>query len=335
MAENKDDIDFGAIVNNKLEVDNFATTDDTPATPPDDAVTTPPDESATPPQKTDEEIAAEKKVADEAEAELVKNEKPEDTEARHAKEIEDAEAAKKVADEAAALEATPTNLSVDDIKKVLDDRDTQATFDKKRYQEINTEVASDLYPDGFDTTLKDEKGNVIATAEDYKTYIDPNATVEDAQRIIMNEQARLSKEVQQAKDFITEKAELKNTMENEAVKVFFKYKDYFLKNPDMQVKIADNYRKTLKLIKDTVVEAPLGLEEFYDFAMKPYIDSLEKQPTPAPTTPTAPVDTAQKPKEKISDERLDLMGSPTDDNGLVVDGKPNWKKIVSDKLKGK
>lgn len=331
MAKNEDGIDFESIVNDKLSGIDFAPADDFVTPPVDDKVANQPIDNTTT-QKTDEEIASEKKIADDAEAELAKNEKPEETEVRHTKEIEAAEAAKNPA-EGATTETTPTNLSVDDIKKVLDERDAQAVFEKKRYQEINTEVSSDLYPNGFETTLKDEKGNVIATAEDYKTYIDPNATLEDAQRIIMNEQARLNKEIQQAKDFIAEKAELKNTMENEAVIVFKKYKDYFLKNPDMQVKIANNYRKTLKLLNNTIVEAPLGLEEFYDFAMKPYVDSLANQP--AATTTTAPVVTDLKPKEKVSDERLDLLGTPTGDDGIVVDGKPNWKKIVENKMRGK
>lgn len=334
MAVNEDGIDFESIVNDKLSGIDIMAGDDSPVVPPDAPASTPPVEAPTDtqPQKTEDEIISEKIAADEAETELAKNETPEETEARHAKAVEETEAAKKAADEAAALVAAPTNISVDDFKKVLDERDAQVAFDKKRYQEINTEVTSDLYPNGFDTTLKDEKGNVILTAEDYKTYIDPNATIEDAQRIIMNEQSRLNKEVQQAKDFVAEKAELKNTMENEAVIVFKKYKDYFLKNPDMQVKIANSYRKTLKLLNNTIIEAPLGLEEFYDFAMQPYIDNLQKTTT---TTTVAPVETPPEPKEKISDERLDLVGTPTDDNGLVVDGKPNWKKIVSDKLKGK
>lgn len=325
MAVNEDGIDFEAIVNDKLNGIDLGATEDPIIDPVVDDATT------TTVQKTDDELAVEKKIADDAEAELVKTEKPEETEARHTKATEDAEAAKKAAEEATALENTPTNLSVDDFKRILDERDAQATFDKKRYQDINTEITSDLYPNGFDTTLKDEKGNVIATAEDYKTYIDPNATVEDAQRVIMNEQARLNKEVQQAKDFVTKAADLKNTMENEAVIVFKKYKDYFLKNPDMQVTIANKYRATLKLLNKTVVEAPLGLEDFYDFAMKPYIDNLPKS---TPTT-VAPVVAVPKPKEVVSDERLDMLGSPTDDNGLVVDGKPNWKKIVSDKMRSK
>lgn len=325
MAVNEDGIDFEAIVSDKLNGVDFAVADDTVDAPVvDDVATVAKNVDII--QKTDDEKAVEQQIAADAEAELVKAETPEQTEARHTKEIED------VATDVPVVDDIPTNLSVEDIKKVLDERDAQLAFDKKRYQDINTEITSDLYPNGFDTTLKDEKGNVIATAEDYKTYIDPNATIEDAQRIIMNEQARLSKEVQQAKDFVAEKAELKNTMENEAVIVFKKYKDYFLKNPDMQVVIASKYRKTLKLLNNTIIEAPLGLEDFYDFAMKPYIDKL---PKPTPTPVTAPVIAAPKPKEKVNDERLDLLGAPTNDDGLVAEGKPNWKKIVDNKMRGK
>lgn len=232
-------------------------------------------------------------------------------------------------------------LSAEDIKKILDERDNQAVIDKQRYKEISADITSDLYPNGFETNLKDEKGNIIATAEDYQKYIDPEASLESAQRIIMTEQARLNREVQEAKDFISEKAELQNTMEREAVRVMVKYKDYFDKNPDIQPRIAEKYHKTLKVMGKTIVEAPIGLEDFYDFAMKPYLDKLSAD-TNKGSTDTSGDDKSKdepagdNPDEKVSDERLDLVGTPSEDssNSLIVDGKPNWDKIVKDKMKG-
>jgi len=281
--------------------------------------------------KTDEEKAEEARVAaKEKEAELAKDETPEETTARHNQEAIDKKAEEDAA-AAAAEDETPSNLSVDDIKKVLDERDQQVKFDAKRFEDISLDVAKDLYPNGFDTTLKDESGHVIANAADYKQYIDPNATTEEAERVIMSEQSRLNREIQQAKDFILDKAELKHNMENDAVKVFTKYKDYFLKNPDMQQKIAANYRKTLTVQGETIMNAPMGLEEFYDFAMKPYIDN---QPAASVVTaPVAPV--VAKPKEQVNNERLDLLGAPSgqDDAMTKSDGSPNWGKIVKDKMK--
>lgn len=328
MAQNEDGFDFEAMVNDKLGViqddTSTATTDDSATNSTDDSTSgVATDDTSTANATGDDNTGDAATVTDATTTDDATTTTTDDA----------------TTDDAATTtedDTTPSNLSVDDIKKVLDERDAQAAFDVQRYKEITTEVTSDLYPNGFDIALKDEQGHVIANVEDYKQYIDPNATTEDAQRIIMNEQSRLNKEVQQAREFIAEKAELKNTMENEAVKVFTKYKDYFLKNPEIQVKIANNYRKTLKLLNNTIVEAPLGLEDFYDFAMKPYIDSLPATPAATATaTTTAPVTTVQQPKETISDDRLDLVGSATGEDGLVVDGKPNWKKIVDNKLKGK
>ena len=209
-----------------------------PETPPVDPATPPAGDGDEEEEKTQEELDAEKAAAD-AEAALVANETPEQTEARHKKEQDDAEAAKKAEDDAKAAEvASNAPLTAAELQKQLDAREAQVKFDAQRFNDISAEVSKDLYPNGFDTTLKDEQGHVIANANDYKQYIDPNATTEEAERIIMNEQARLNGEIQQAKDFILEKAELKHNMENEAVRVFNKYKDFFAKHPDIQPKIA-------------------------------------------------------------------------------------------------
>ncbi len=345
------EIDWDKLTNDKMagvENDDNSGADDAGAGAPNDGgeggVATPPaggsDGAADKPagddkpvEKTDEEKAEEQRVADEAEAELAKGETPEQTEARHQKAIDDKKAEDDAAAAAAAADQEPSNVTVDDIKKVLDERDQQVKFDAQRFTDISKEVEKELYPNGYDTTLKDEQGHIIATAADYKQYIDPNTSTEDAERIIMNEQARLNKEVQQAKDFVLEKAELKHTMENDAVKVFNKYKDYFLKNPDIQPKIAENYRKTLTVQGTTIMNAPMGLEDFYDFAMKPYVDNLPATPA-APAAPVAPV--VPKPKQQVKDERLDLEGAPSgQDDGLTKsDGSPNWDKITKDKMKG-
>ncbi|HWT40067.1 MAG TPA: hypothetical protein VN081_02245 [Dongiaceae bacterium] len=342
-----DAIDWDALVKDKLDGGVETPAEAAPETPPaapaapaEGAPATPP-EPVTPPaeaEKTDEEKAEEarlQKEAEDAEAELAKNETPEQTEARHKKAEEDATAAKQAEDEAAAAAAEPKPLTADDLNKALDARDQQVKFDAERYKTIESEVAKDLYPNGFDTTLKDEAGHVIANAADYKQYIDPNATTEEAERVIMNEQARLNGEIQQAKNFIAEKAELKHSMENDAVRVFNKYKDFFLKYPDVQPKIAASYYKTLKIQGTTIMDAPQSLEDFYDFAMEPYLKNLPQTAPAAPATP-APATPPAAPKSKVNDESLDLMGAPSgQDDGMVKsDGSPNWEQITKAKMKG-
>lgn len=309
MAKNEDGVDFEAIVNDKMGVIPEDTTPDEPA-----------EEAPAEEAEALETGAPAEEVAADPETPVVADPPAEDATPDEV--------------DVPVENATPANLSVEDIKKVLDERDAQVKFDADHYKELTATVTTDLYPNGFDIALKDEQGHVIANVEDYKQYIDPTATTEEAERIIMNEQSRLNKEVQQARDFIAEKAELTQNMENSAIKVFDKYKDYFVKNPDMLEKIRMNYRKTLKLMNNTIVEAPLDLEEFYDFSMKPYIDNLAARPVAKPVTP-APAAPIQSPKETVSDERLDLVGAATTGEGLEVEGKPNWEKITKDKMRGR
>lgn len=229
-------------------------------------------------EKTDEE------KAQEAEAELVKNETPEETQARH-----DKEAAEKAAAEA------PKPLTQEDIRAAIaaDRSETQGRVDS--VHRASEEIISNLYPEGIDRTIYDSEGRAIKTAQDIvdRGLVKENGeayTYEEAASFILEANRKMDANIEELQNWAEGIAEKNVSLLEGNQRVMSKWGEVLdgLDKEKREQLAATYIQKQLRFDKSNsyILEMAMTPEEFYDLALAPYTqlreansraEALEKQ----------------------------------------------------------
>jgi hypothetical protein len=277
-----------------------------------------------PVEKTQEELDAEQKVIDDAEAELAKDETPEQTTARHTKEAEEAEATKKAEEEAAAA-ATPTFATKQDIKDALSERETESSQRVTKLNQGKKEVIDKLYPEGIDQSIYDDNGKVVKTAQDIvdRGLINRETgepfNYDEAASFMLKAQQQSAANVKELEDYAEGVAEKNINLLEGNQRVIAKWGDTFKTMPKETVEnlAAEYVRTQLKFDKTNsyMTEMNMTPEDFYAIVMSPYSNlktSVDKETAAATKKAEADAAAAKKAEDdaKIAEQEERNGGFP-------------------------
>lgn len=226
---------------------------------------------------------------------------------------EDTEEHSKKADEEPPVEEEPTPPAVltrDDFKSLLNELRTEERASTKQLDAVKSDIESRYYPNGISRVMVDEKtGLAIRTAQDVLDLADnPDLTIEQAESWRLAKQSEWDANVREIEDKIRNIAEQTVALETGTINVMNRYEELFKAAPQLERKLMAQYFKTVSVDKNTntILSAPVDIEEFFDIALEPYQTAFEAQKqattTQQQTTTTPPI---QKPSK---DDRLDEFG---------------------------
>lgn len=182
----------------------------------------------------------------------------------------------------------PKPLTVDDIRSAISDMRNEERTSAKALDTLTDEVLKQYYPDGLSNVLIDQQtGKELRSPQDVVDISGGSMTIEEASQWLMNEQYKLDADIARIKDDARSLAETNANFNQGIERVLGKYKDVFARFPEQQQKIYKQYMKQVRIDekKDLVLSAP-DIEEFYDFAMEPYVlaygNLQAQQNTPPP-----------------------------------------------------
>lgn len=217
---------------------------------------------------------------------------------------------------------TPAPLTRDDIFSAISDMRNSERTSAKALDDLTDDILKQYYPDGLSNVLVDQQsGKELRSPQDVVDASGGSMTIEEATQWLMNEQYKLDQDINRIKDDARNLAETNANFTDGIQRVLDKYKDVFAKFPDQQQKIYKQYMKQVKMDdkKDLVLSAP-DIEEFYDFAMEPYMlaygNLQANQPPPEPTNEPPKIPDS---KPSVND-RLDESG---DGGGGKYEADPN------------
>lgn len=206
---------------------------------------------------------------------------------------------------------SPKPLTVDDIRTAISDMRNDERTSAKELDTLTDEVLKQYYPDGLSNVLVDSAtGKELRSPQDVVDVSGGTMSIEEAQQWLLNEQYKLDTSIAKIKDDARNLAEVNANFGRGIDRVLNKYKDIFEKFPEQQQKIYKQYMKQVQVDdqKNLVLSAP-DIEEFYDFAMEPYVLAYGNMQAQQNTAPPS-----EEPKEKIPDakpsikDRLDESG---------------------------
>ena len=276
---------------------------------------------------TDEEKAQKAKddeVTRKAEEEARANETEEEKTAREAKEAE----------EAAGKEEKPTETD----RTVRDQRAVQREIEADRKQtleEVKAKVLKDV-----PTRLEDSEGEEIRTIEDVMQLKNKKTgkafTEEEAGAWLLAAQNWLTKNLNEKEAQAEQLADLQLTIKDEAQNVKEKYSELFKNVPGLQQKIWGAYKEKFITIDDTlemITEVKMGLEEFYDLQLAPYLAQAEK--IAAEETEAQKEKKVEKKveKEKKRADRSDVFGGGKSDLGKDKE-EDDWARVAKEYYEG-
>lgn len=205
----------------------------------------------------------------------------------------------------------PKPLTVDDIRTAISDMRNDERTSAKELDTLTDEVLKQYYPDGLSNVLVDSAtGKELRSPQDVVDVSGGTMSVEEAQQWLLNEQYKLDTNIAKIKDDARNLAETNANFGRGIDRVINKYKAVFEKFPEQQQKIYKQYMKqvTIDDQKNLVLSAP-DVEDFYDFAMEPYVLAYGNMQTQQPAAPPPPEDKPKIPESKPSiKDRLDESG---------------------------
>lgn len=216
----------------------------------------------------------------------------------------------------------PAPLTKEDIQAAFREARETERNSTRELDELTDDVLKKYYPDGLSNVLIDEKsGKELRSPQDVVDASGGSMTIEEATQWLMNEQYKLDQDINRIKDDARNLAETNANFTDGIQRVLGKYKDVFAKFPDQQQKVYKAYMKQVKMDdkKDLVLSAP-DIEEFYDFAMEPYMLAYGNLQANQPASqPTAEAPNIPDSKPSVND-RLDESG---DGGGGKYEADPN------------
>lgn len=209
-------------------------------------------------------------------------------------------------------EEVPKTLTADDVRTVISDMRNDERTSAKELDALTDDVLKQYYPDGLSNVLVDQQtGKELRSPQDVVDVSGGTMSIEEAQQWLLNEQYKLDTNIAKIKDDARNLAETNANFGRGIDRVLDKYKDVFKKFPEQQQKIYKQYMKqvTIDDQKNLVLSAP-DVEDFYDFAMEPYVLAYGNMQTQQPAAPPPPPENKPKiPESKPSiKDRLDESG---------------------------
>lgn len=207
-------------------------------------------------------------------------------------------------------EIPPKPLTIDDVRTAISDMRNDERTSAKELDTLTDEVLKQYYPDGLSNVLVDSAtGKELRSPQDVVDVSGGTMSIEEAQQWLLNEQYKLDTSIAKIKDDARNLAETNSNFSRGIDRVLDKYKAVFEKFPEQQQKIYKQYMKqvTIDDQKNLVLSAP-DVEEFYDFAMEPYVlayGNMQTQQQSAPPPEDKPKISESKPSIK---DRLDESG---------------------------
>lgn len=213
-------------------------------------------------------------------------------------------------------------LTRDDVLSAISDMRNSERTSAKALDDLTDDILKQYYPDGLSNVLVDQQsGKELRSPQDVVDASGGSMTIEEATQWLMNEQYKLDQDINRIKDDARNLAETNANFTEGITRVLDKYKDVFAKFPDQQQKIYKMYMNQVKMDdkKDLVLSAP-DIEEFYDFAMEPYVLAYGNMQANQPTSQTT-TEAPKIPDSKPSvNDRLDESG---DGGGGKHEADPN------------
>lgn len=163
-------------------------------------------------------------------------------------------------------------------------RNSQASMEAAKI-EIKAKIMPEL------PQLKANDGFVVKSAKDLETIENPNTpgvafTPQEAERIFNAHIQEVRQIESQTEARATKIATVNQALMDESTLALAAFKDVFAENPDLQKSMFEAFSKTLKVSSDGFIEeAPVGLLEFYNAALSPYVKA---KAAAAPAVPAAP-----------------------------------------------
>lgn len=201
-------------------------------------------------------------------------------------------------------------LTIEDIRSAISDMRNDERTSAKEIDTLTDDVLKQYYPDGLSNVLVDSAtGKELRSPQDVVDVSGGTMSIEEASQWLMNEQYKLDQNIAKIKDDARNLAEVNANFSKGIDRVLNKYKNIFEKFPEQQQKIYKQYMKQVAVDnqKDLILSAP-DIEEFYDFAMEPYVlayGNMQAQQQSAPPPEDKPKIPDSKPSIK---DRLDESG---------------------------
>lgn len=195
-----------------------------------------------------------------------------------------------------ARPTTPTPEELDVIAQRVMSRNSQVAIESAK-SEIKARIMPDI------PELKANDGFVVKSAKDLETIEDPRTpgvafTPQEAERVY-NEHLKSVREIEsQADARAAHIATVNQGLMDEATLALAAFKDVFEANPDLQKSLFEAYSKTLKISQDGFIEeAPVGLLEFYNATLSPYVKAQRSAVATPPAAPQ-PVDNTNRHQDR-------------------------------------
>lgn len=311
------------------EAANAEGKDSTPAPDPEKEEGTPePVAPVTPPtdaEKTDEEKAAE--------TELAKDETPEQTTARHEKEV-----AGKVVPE------VPKYATKDDLKDAIKEYETDSSTRVSNLSKARDDIIGKLHPEGVDTNIYDTNGQVIKTAQDIVDRELNNQrtgepfTYEEAASFILESSQQMTKNVEELKTWAETTAEKNISLIEGHDRVMSQWADVLKTLPAETVEtLGKDYMSTqVKWDKTNSYITEMGMppERFYEIALSPYRNLGEQMSKQSTVDAEAKAQAEAKAKEDEQSERSGLPPQRGQSDAKANTGDPMLDALVDELNKG-
>ena len=167
----------------------------------------------------------------------------------------------------------------DDIKAAMREYNSETTERVEAVQSVASEVISEIYPEGVDTTIYDSNGVAIKTAQDIvdrgllKADGEP-FTYEEAASWMMAAQQQMNQNLSELKDYATYVAARNISLSESSKRVMDKWGDVINTLPkEERERLAAKYMEGhLEFAKNGnfITKMSMTPEDFYDIALSPY-----------------------------------------------------------------
>lgn len=188
------------------------------------------------------------------------------------------EKANREAQEAANKEE-PKPLTAEDIKKVLDERESSSQERVSQLHEAREAIISKVYPEGIDTKIYDTDGKVIQTAQDIvdRGLVNERTgepyTYEEAASFMLEANKKMAEQVEELNSWAENVAEENISLNEGNQRVMQQWGDTLKAMPNLAKQLAEEYVSTQLTFDKTnsyITKMAMTPERFYGLVMPAY-----------------------------------------------------------------
>lgn len=216
----------------------------------------------------------------------------------------------------AANKEEPKPLTAEDIKKVLDERESSTQERVSQLHEAREAIINKVYPEGIDTKIYDTDGKVIKDAQEIvdRGLINERTgepyTYEEAASFMLQANKKIAEQVEELNSWAEDVAEQNISLNEGNQRVMEQWGDILKAMPNVAKRLADEYVNTQLTFDKTgsyITKMATTPERFYNLVMPAYQKLGEAM---AAQNAAATQQQAQEQAQQQQNEQNERMGLP-------------------------